>query len=470
MDGCDGAGDGHELVVGGDGMIADGGEGRRPGRPRCAPRRRWASASGGALGGTPEPGARGRAAELAAQHLGGVAPATGRARGAGRPRPPARTRRSPRAGPRATGRPRRIARHSGVDARRPCRAGGRLGATPSETRSYRVLSPPPAGMRRVDEADGRAAPGASSAAASTALSGLVEQLVGAKAAPPTATTVAVALVGDDDEGESRLPRHDERPAPCRSAAAAPPSTVPTPSRAATVQMPRSSVLGLERVARRAPVGANDEPGVGDDQRAAAPTQSSTSSRCSSSRPSTRTSATSSPSSGRPTDSSTSAPSALEQRDERARAQRRRPSEGRAAARRPAPPPSEGDREQARRRRTPATTAPRADGATQPRRPDGEDLLVERREPRRLRGAGGGTAVPGRLEQLGGGRQRRRRVGEAHATSAHVLARRATGLLGDDAAPHEVGDQRPVAAAQRPRPSGPPPRGARPRPATRRPSG
>ena len=80
----------------------------------------------------------------------------------------------------------------------------------------------------------------------------------------------------------------------------------------------------------------------------------------------------------------------------------------------------------------------------------------------------GPAVPGRLEQLGGGRERRGGVGLPSGDVAHVLARGASGLVGDDARGARGRPPGRGAGTAGPRPSGPAPRGRRPRRATRGP--
>ena len=86
-----------------------------------------------------------------------------------------------------TGRPRRTpARRR--RRRRPHRAARPARRTPSEIRSYSVLSPPPAGQRSVDEPHRGAPVRCEQPAPSTALSASSSRSFVAKAAPPIATT------------------------------------------------------------------------------------------------------------------------------------------------------------------------------------------------------------------------------------------------------------------------------------------
>ena len=446
MDGCDGAGDGDELVVAGDGMIAD---------RRCAPRARStpdrsattsASASGGTSAADAEAGAQRRVAARSRSTSAaspGARPALeqptgGRHQlGAGdldglrlpdRPTQAdrrARARRRRRPAPSWSARPAHAVRDEVVRAschrRRPGWARRRT------ARSSRLAGR--AGRRRAPRCRPRPS----------------RSLV-AKAAPPTATTSPSPLGRDHDEGE--VAAAQARRAGQAGVVADGGATV---DRLDAVEGRDRADAAVER-----PPGRARRPGgrrrderrarVGDDQGAALRAPRRAPRRSAPRRGGRRAAARRRrPSSGSPTESSTSAPEALEERHEGAGARGDRRSAGRAGARRSGRRRA-GRRRAAPRRRTPPPPRPAERPLSATR--DAPGPGVELGEASRLGGAGGGAAVPGRLEELGGGRQRRGGVrAGVTATSRTYSPAVRPGLLGDGAPPHEVGHQRPVAAPQ-----------------------
>ncbi len=265
MDGCDGAGDGDELVVGGDGMIADGGARLVQVDAGCARRPPAASVAGGSVGGTPRRARRSRRSPLA-QHLGRLARRAApleQAAGGGRP---ARSRRSRPAAARGTGRPRRTARQSGVheEGQAELQAGATDAVGHEVVRASCRRRRPGAARRRSARscpAGARAGP-----AASTALSSSAEPVVGGEGGAADGHDVARPLGRDARRRRSRGCRGTTSGAGrCRSGR--PRRRRPSRPRRAqrSCRCRRSRASGVERRRRAATRGRERRPGVGDDE-------------------------------------------------------------------------------------------------------------------------------------------------------------------------------------------------------------
>ena len=341
MDGGDGLGDGDELVVGGDGTL--------PHR-RLDQRGVGAGALGDHLGERgrwgvrrdAEAGPTGRAAAASAAPPPPRRP-TGRARGDDRRRRPARTRRSrPAASPARAGRA-GAARQAAYTRKAMRELPARARRTPSDTRSPRVLSPPPAGSGASTNRTDVPRPGREQGRGQHGVVVVVEPLVGGEVGAADRHDVARALAASGHEREvAAAEARRVRCRRCRSAARSR-RRPPPPRRASRSCRSRGRGRCRRPAARRTPSGVSDDSGSVTTRVPPARVQSSTCSVCSSSRRSTSTSATSSSASGSPTESSTSAPSSSSSATERARCRRARPTSDRGADRPPVSPGAGGPR-------------------------------------------------------------------------------------------------------------------------------